>query len=448
MNTLARETAPQTAQGSVRRTRSKRPSSNLRRAMAVLRRNLDRFTPMGKMLILGYAASMLFVGDTRMTVNFRFFGLLLALLSASVLMSLTTRTKSNIFRVFRTLPGHGDAGSPMTYGVTVENLSDKPQGDLVLREQLHEDQEGPLPKISAVQASTVPANGSAEILSTITPLKRGLLRFYGVSVAWPDPLGLFKATTYKQMEQTVLVLPKRYPLPPVRLLGRRRMGAETEPRAYSAGEAGLPGDSGDFISLRDYRQGDAMKSIHWRCSAKYQKLIVKEFQCQDPPPGRSLILDTFPGPRPGSGADHHVRFEAAVSVAASIASAQGQRQPAPDLLLMEDREITARLGRGLSGLTSPGRMLEHLALAEPCRDKDFSVLAEAALTRTDTLSGLIAVFVVWDQARQDLVKELTRQGVPMLLIYVALPKEPEPDPQGLRLKVIRTDDLEQGLATL
>ena len=418
------------------------------RLAQALRRTVDRFTPMGKILILGYAGTMIFVGDTRTTVNFRLFGLLLTLLSTAVLFSLFTRTKAAHFRVERTLPGHGDAGLPLSYALKLENLSPRTQAGLQVADIPHAEQPGPLPRMDAVPADPVRPGGRVVVNASFTPARRGLFRFSGVTLAWPDPLNLFKAVTFLNQEQTLLVLPRRYPLPPVRLLGRRHAPMEASPTSYSEGEAGLPGDSGDFISLRDYRQGDPLKKVHWRCSAKHQKLIVKEFQCQDPPPGRALVLDTFPGPQPGSGADNEERFEAAVVVAASIAAAQGQRQPAPDLLLMADKEHTSRLGRGLSGQAPPGPLLEALALAKVSRDAVFPVLAQSLLARAETLGGCMIVFTSWDDQRRNLALELKRRGVPLLLAYVALPGEKAPEPDGLRLMILRTNDLEQGLARL
>ena len=38
------------------------------------------------------------------------------------------------------------------------------------------------------------------------------------------------------------------------------------------------GDGTDFLQLREYRVGDAMKNIAWKTSARHQKLITKEYQ--------------------------------------------------------------------------------------------------------------------------------------------------------------------------
>jgi len=59
----------------------------------------------------------------------------------------------------------------------------------------------------------------AEVLLELTPLRRGIVHFTGVTLARPDPLGLFRALVRVPLAQSVLVLPKRYPVPPLALPG-------------------------------------------------------------------------------------------------------------------------------------------------------------------------------------------------------------------------------------
>lgn len=56
----------------------------------------------------------------------------------------------------------------------------------------------------------------------------------------------------------------------------------------------------EFRACREYRQGDARNSIHWRMTARHGKLIVREFESQDAPafPDASVILDTTAYPVP------------------------------------------------------------------------------------------------------------------------------------------------------
>ena len=102
----------------------------------------------------------------------------------------------------------------------------------------------------------------------VTPLRRGILRFNGLTLARADALGLFRGFARVHAPHTVMVLPKRYPLPPLELPGTMR---------YQAGGIALAsnvGQSDEFVPLRDYRRATP-SVIHWRSWAKAGKPVVK-----------------------------------------------------------------------------------------------------------------------------------------------------------------------------
>lgn len=73
------------------------------------------------------------------------------------------------------------------------------------------------------------------------------------------------------------------------------------------------GDSHQLLHLRDYSPLDSSKRIHWKASAKLEKLLVKEYQREH---GRDLHLyfDCYAGP------DQKKVFEDAISLIASLAN--------------------------------------------------------------------------------------------------------------------------------
>jgi len=83
---------------------------------------------------------------------------------------------------------------------------------------------------------------------------------------------LFRAFARVPLPETVLILPKRYPLPDLALRARA-----TNQRGGVALAAAI-GESEEFVSLRDYRPGDPRRHIHWRSWARTGRPIVKEFQ--------------------------------------------------------------------------------------------------------------------------------------------------------------------------
>ena len=129
---------------------------------------------------------------------------------------------------------------------------------------------------------------NVEVSLEIMPRRRGPLNLFGLHVARPDPLGLFRALARQPAVESVLILPKRYPLPPLALPGSRRY----QPGGISLAQS--VGDSEEFISVREYRPGDPLRRIHWRAWARAGKPVVKEYQ-DEYFVRHALILDTFTG---------------------------------------------------------------------------------------------------------------------------------------------------------
>src|SRR5439155_931630 len=106
--------------------------------------------------------------------------------------------------------------------------------------------------LAMLAVPTVPSRTTVEVRVTATPRRRGRARFLGVSVARPDPLGLVRALRQHDLPDALVILPKRYPLPPLQLPGTRRY----QPGGITL--ASSVGDSEEFLSLREYRPGDPL----------------------------------------------------------------------------------------------------------------------------------------------------------------------------------------------
>src|SRR6185295_8954921 len=203
-------------------------------------------------------------------------------------------------------------------------------------------------KLAALKAADVPAatpQGEVEVKLELTPLRRGLLRFNGLRLARPDPLGLFRAFSKVPLPQTTLILPRRYPLPPLSFPGTLK---------YQDGGVALAsnvGQSEEFIALRDYRHGDPLRHIHWRSWAKAGRPVVKEFE-DEFFVRHALVLDTF------TKQPHSEIFEEAVSIAASFACSIRTQESLLDLLFVGPDSYCFTAGRGLG---RSEQMLEILA---------------------------------------------------------------------------------------
>ena len=63
-------------------------------------------------------------------------------------------------------------------------------------------------------------------------------------------------------KQSVLILPKRYELPPIQLGG----ASQYQPGGISL--ASSVGESEEFLSVREYRRGDPLRHIHWKSTSR------------------------------------------------------------------------------------------------------------------------------------------------------------------------------------
>jgi uncharacterized protein (DUF58 family) len=153
--------------------------------------------------------------------------------------------------------------------------------------------------------------------------------------------------------------------------------------------------------------------MHWRSFAKLGKPIIKEHQ-EEFFVRHALILDTF------ANDDGEEAFEAAVSVAASLACTIQNQDSLLDLMFIGPEAYCFTSGRGVGHLE---QMLEVLAAVPICRDKSFVALEQLVLTHAADLSGCVCVFLSWDEDRQRLVRGLLGREVPLRVLVVTHSQE-------------------------
>jgi uncharacterized protein (DUF58 family) len=407
------------------------------------------------------ATALFFTGavgvDIENTLTYQSFVLVFALALFSFVCSFFFRAK---FTAARLLPRVGTAGQPMPYTVQVKNLTRKNQTGLTLLEDLDDPRPSfsewlafhraedrrfrtfrvskrkrrnpfHIADVKPAEIPPLPPNGEGEVRMELFPRRRGILLFQGVTVARPDPFGLFRAFVRLSVSQKVLILPKRYPLPLIALPGAVR---------YQEGGVALAanvGHSEEFVALRDYRRGDPQRHIHWRSWAKTGKPIVKEFE-DEFFVRHALVLDTF-DEEPNSDL-----LDEAVSVAASFACTILTQESLLDLLFVGSQSYCFTAGRGLA---HADQMLEILASVNNCADEPFSTLEHLVLNHISLVSGCICVLQRWDNARRRFIDKLKALGVPLLVLVIAPAGAKISDEEG-SLHVLEVGKIGEGLSKL
>jgi uncharacterized protein (DUF58 family) len=427
----------------------------LYRLMSALRYRVPRrFTPAGMLALSALVVSAAIGVDMDQTVAFQAFSFVACLLLLAMGAALFFRGK---FSVHRTLPRFGSVGQPFSYHVRVRNGTNRPQRGLEVLENLADPRPSldefvrfqrarigrrhfrvhlsASPSINQRVADILPPRGESEARVELLPLRRGPLRFTGVTVARTDPFGLFRGFLRVSRRETVLILPKRYPLPDITLPGTRN---------YQRGGVALAaavGESEEFVSLRDYRPGDPRRHVHWRSWARLGRPIVKEFQ-DEFFVRHALILDTFAGP------DRTAAFEEAVSVAASFACTVGTQESLLDLLFVGPQAVCFTTGRGLG---QAEQALEILAAVRQCEEKPFRDLQELVLRHAGAVCGCVCVLLDWDEPRRELVRQLQARGLPVLVLVVVGPdrtgaiRAARADGGSDQLHILETGHIAEGL---
>ncbi|MES9969113.1 MAG: DUF58 domain-containing protein [Candidatus Thiodiazotropha sp.] len=113
----------------------------------------------------------------------------------------------------------------------------------------------------------IPANSIADLHIPVKTERRGLLQIPEIIIHTTYPLGLFRAWSYAQLDQTCLVYPKP-----------AEQGEPPTLAVYSHSDAGDKGvGADDFIGLRGYRLGDSPRQIDWKAQARERGLLSKQF---------------------------------------------------------------------------------------------------------------------------------------------------------------------------
>lgn len=421
-----------------------------------------RFTPAGTMILLTMPVAGVFGFDTRSTLSFQIFSITLCLLIIAIMTSLFFRGR---FSIERHLPEYGTVGVPLNYSCTIKNANEKAKKGLVLIDDLRttfpeleefNNTKDPLDKkrnrvdrfigypklvnalqkrrggsIAPVTVDYIAENSQSEQQIQLIPQRRGYLYFDKTRLAKVDPLGLFQSQKIINNKDKLLVLPKLYETPRLNMQGKR---------TYQQGginNASSTGDSQEFVSLRDYRPGDPIRSIHWKSYAKTNHPVVKEYN-DEFFIRYGLILDTF--------LDNYSDniFEGAVSIAASFMTAQREQDALLDLMFIGNNTYRFTSGRGLGGTEN---ILEVLACIEPVYQSNIKEMEIMLDEYSHECSGLICIFLNMTEERKNFIEKLSYYNIPVKVLIVTDQEDinVEDITNSVELDIIHHDSIQQDL---
>jgi uncharacterized protein (DUF58 family) len=202
-------------------------------------------------------------------------------------------------------PARVPVGAPARVMLRLSNLSRLPTGTLLLEDRLpYALGSRPrlvLERLGGQRASTVAYTVRAEV--------RGRYEVGPLVVRLTDPFGLCELSRSFTTVAHMTVVPHVVNLPNVRLAGEYAGSGDSRARSVAVhGE--------DDIATREYRDGDDLRRVHWRSTARTGELMVRREE-QPWESKATIVLDTRRHGHRGEGPTSS--FEWGVSAAASVA---------------------------------------------------------------------------------------------------------------------------------
>ena len=124
---------------------------------------------------------------------------------------------------------------------------------------------------------------------------------------------------------------------------------------------------------------------------------------------RALVLDTF------IGNTANAQFEAAVSVAASLASSEHYTEALLDLLFVGQDSYCFTVGRGVDQLS---HLQEILASVQDGSEQSFKQLSDMVMARIGLCSSFVCVLMHWDTERQAFIQQLLANDMPVAVFLL------------------------------
>ena len=257
-------------------------------------------------------------------------------------------------------------------------------------------------------------------------LSRGRYKFVGARAVVEDPFGLFLAESPTSGETTLLVYP--------RLVEIDRLFSEGGGAAQEGGRMLMRRTTGfDLHSVRDYQEGESLRKVHWKTTARRGRLMVKELE-DTPHDEVAVLLDAYGPHAVGDCFDVQVRAAGSIlrvhalrgrralfAVNTSppeyrrVTSFDGEWQLARELLASVEPTGTERVEAFLARDSSPaGQAVELVVVTAALSPR----LADELVDRTLAYrpASLVLVRPTNEHVRDPLLLRLHAAGVPVSVL--------------------------------
>lgn len=263
------------------------------------------------------------VWPTGATVRWWLLGVILL-----VLLDLVLAVRPSALTVARSAPTQVRLGESTTTTLWVTNT-----GSRAVRGRLRDAWPPSAGAVDAVHDLRVPPRERVRLTTTLVPTRRGDRAADRVTVRSLGPLGLAARQRSVEVPGSVRALhpfPSRKHLPS-RLAALRELDGRAAVRVRGRGT--------EFDSLREYVEGDDVRSIDWRATARRQHLVVRTWQ---PEQHRRVVLVIDTSRTSAGRIGDAPRLDAAMDAALLLTALAGHARDRVQVLA-GDRVVHARI---------------------------------------------------------------------------------------------------------
>jgi uncharacterized protein (DUF58 family) len=242
--------------------------------------------------------------------------------------------------------------------------------------------------------------------------RRGQYTLKGYRLETDFPVGLLNAYRNIYEDRQILVYPNYTPLSNVTLPTGRR---------FQPGGIALTsklGDSFEYLGNREFREGDNIRDIDWRATARMGgDPIVREYR-EEYFQRIGVVLDTYiPAELPPKAKSvKQADFERAISVAAAIGDYISNKEYIVDLFAAGPNLYHLTAGRSLAYLE---QILDILACVEESPVEPLGTIAPEIQQYVEQLTTVICIFLGWDESRHQFVEGLRMGGAGVKVLIVS-----------------------------
>jgi uncharacterized protein (DUF58 family) len=197
------------------------------------------------------------------------------------------------------------AGEALTLTLQLWNRTAQGKGLLLVQDQVP----AALGEMTQTAVEAIAPQTSFTWHYRLEPQHRGVYQWQSINLRTGAPLGLFWSRRLHAVPAKVLVYPRVLSLPRCPLLDE--IGPSARQIQLQQVPISQQGQEGSTRSLRPYRIGDPMRLVHWRSSARYSELRIRELERFNGGHTFAIALDLA---QPW----HPDQFEQAVMAAASL----------------------------------------------------------------------------------------------------------------------------------